>query len=128
MKAAKTRILHVEDDPGLQDLVRTVLETVGGHEVCSASDGVQALALAPQRAPQFLLLDLNLPGMDGIAALRALRELPGLRAVPAVFLTGAEHLQLDSELRELGVSAVMVKPFRPRKLLELVERVISERA
>lgn len=126
MTRAKTLILHVEDDVSQQSLVRITLERAGAYRVCSAGDGDQALDLARAQAPQLLLLDLDLPGMDGIAALRGLRELEGLRDVPAVFLTAAGPERMDEELRTLGVREVLGKPFSPRVLLRTIDRVLAD--
>jgi len=125
MTPRKTTILHVEDDRSLQNLVRIALESIGGYSVRTAADGYQALALAGEAAPQLLLLDLDLPGMNGIATLRALRELPGLADVPAVFLTASNDPAIEAELRRLGVSEILLKPFRPRLLVGTIQRLLS---
>jgi two-component system, OmpR family, response regulator len=118
-------ILHVEDDPSLQNLVRITLEQLGGYAVRTAVNGYLALDLARQAPPDLLLLDLDLPGMNGIATLRALRQIDGLGGVPAVFLTAAVDPQIDAELRSLGVQEVLAKPFRPRLLVQALGRVLG---
>ncbi|HEX5093848.1 MAG TPA: response regulator [Burkholderiales bacterium] len=125
MIRSKTLILHVEDDASQQSLVRITLERSGAYEVHSAGDGDQALHAARARAPQLLLLDLDLPGMDGIAALRGLRAVEGLRDVPVVFLTAAGPERMDDELRSLGVREVLGKPFSPRVLVQTIDRVLA---
>lgn len=125
MADEKTRILHVEDDPSLQRLVRAALEQLGGYEVCTAADGREALERARAFVPQLLLLDLDLPGMNGIETLHALRALPGLAAVPAVFLTAAGQPEVEAELRAAGVSEILQKPFRPRLLVRAIARVLD---
>ncbi len=127
MTQARKLILHVEDDVSQQSLVRITLERAGAYQVCSAGDGDQALDLARAQPPQLLLLDLDLPGMDGVAALRGLRGLEGLREVPAVFLTAAGPERMDEELRALGVREVLGKPFSPRVLVQTIERVLADR-
>lgn len=127
MTPAKTTILHVEDDPSLQNLVRIALQSLGGYAVRTAADGYQAMALARETPPQLLLLDLDLPGMNGIATLRALRQLPGLAGVPAVFLTAANDPAVEVELRALGVREILQKPFRPRLLVEAIGRVLERK-
>src|SRR5262245_55945825 len=114
----KTRILHVEDDASLQNLVRAALEHLGGYEVHTAADADQALAAARQCAPQLLLLDLDLPGTNGIDTLRALRGIGGLREVPVIFLTAVAEPAILEELRTLGVQQILPKPFRPRLLVQ----------
>lgn len=127
MSQRKTTILHVEDDASLQNLVRIALESLGGYAVRTAGDGVQAVALAREAAPDLLLLDLDLPGMNGIATLHALRELPGLAAVPALFLTADNDPAVEVGLRMLGVREILRKPFRPRLLVEAVTRVLTRK-
>jgi len=123
----RARILHVEDDPSLQNLVRAALEHLGGHEVRSAADGQQALDAVRGFAPQLLLLDLDLPGISGIDTLRALRRCEGLHDVPVIFLTAAADPQVFEDLRLLGVQEVLRKPFRPRLLVEAIARVLKEK-
>jgi CheY-like chemotaxis protein len=121
-----TAILHVEDDVSLQNLVRAALEHLGGYEVRTAANGPQALELARQHLPRLLLLDLDLPGTSGIEVLRALREIEGLRGVPAIFLTAVVDPRVLAELRALDAREVLQKPFRPRQLVETVTRVLQE--
>jgi len=125
--SVRARILHVEDDPSLQNLVRAALEHLGGYEVRSAADGQQALDAVRDFAPQLLLLDLDLPGISGIDTLRALRRCEGLGNVPVIFLTAAADPQVFDDLRSLGVQEVLRKPFRPRLLVEAIARVLKEK-
>jgi len=121
----KSRILHVEDDPSLRNLVGIALERLGGYAVCSAADGFEAVALARRFAPDLLLLDLDLPGRDGIATLAALRQEAALSEAPVVFLTAAGDAQVRARLQALGVHEVLGKPFRPRELVRVVARVLA---
>lgn len=125
MNRNRTLVLHVEDDASQQSLVRIALEQLGTCLVQSAGDGFEALALARAQLPQLLLLDLHLPGMDGVATLRSLRAIDGLREVPAIFLTAAGPGRLDEEMRALGVREVLGKPFSPRRLVQTVARVLG---
>ncbi len=122
----KTRILHIEDDPSLQKLVRVALEQLGGYEVRTAPDGPAALAQAQAFAPHLILLDLDLPGMSGTATLQALRQIEALRGTPAVFLTAAADPRLLAELHALGAH-VLHKPFRPRLLVETLGRLLDKK-
>lgn len=127
MADPKASILHVEDDPSLQNLVRAALEQLGGYAVRTAANGYQALELARQAPPDLLLLDLDLPGMNGIATLQALRRIDGLGAVPVVLLSAAVELPAEAELRALGVLEVLAKPFRPRLLVQALARVLGRK-
>ncbi len=118
-------VLHVEDDASLQRLVRIALEQGGHYAVQTAADGERALELARDGAPSLVLLDLHLPGMNGMAVLQAMRALPALREVPVVFLTAATDPKLLGELQSLGVTEVLIKPFRPRLLVQTIDRVLG---
>ena len=127
MTGQRKTILHVEDDPSLQKLVRAALERLGSHAVHTAADGLRALEHARVTRPDLVLLDLDLPGMDGLATLAALRALEGLRSLPAVFLTATGDPAVKERLLQAGANAVLAKPFRPRELLQLVERALAEK-
>jgi two-component system, OmpR family, response regulator len=125
MSERKTTILYVEDDASLQKLVRIALESLGRYTVRTAGDGHEAMAIARDPAPELLLLDMNLPGMNGIATLRALRQLPGLAEVPVIFLTAVNDPAVEVELYALGARGVLRKPFRPRLLLQSIDGVLG---
>ena len=127
MTDQRKTILHVEDDPSLQKLVRAALERLGTYAVHTAADGFQAIERARAAAPDLVLLDLDLPGMDGVATLAALRALEGLKDVPALFLTATGDPAVRERLVQAGASAVLGKPFRPRELLLVIERVLAEK-
>ncbi len=110
------RILVAEDDADIREVLQLSLELVGGFEVCLVSSGQQALDQAPLFAPHVILLDVMMPGMDGVQTLRALRLLPGLASVPVLFLTAkAQPDEIASYLRE-GACGVILKPFDPMQL------------
>jgi CheY-like chemotaxis protein len=117
-------ILHVEDDRSLRNLVAVTLENVGGFAVRAAADGFEALALAREVTPSLVLLDLDLPGLDGMATLRELRGIERLRGVPVIFLTATSDPAVMARLEREGVVEVLGKPFRPRQLLQSVERAL----
>lgn len=128
MTDKKKKILHVEDDLSLRNLVRTALERLGGYAVCTAADGFQAVELAHSFGPHLILLDLDLPGRDGIATLAALREIDALREVPAVFLTATADPSMRAKLVAAGACEVLSKPFRPRELVQAIARALGSEA
>ena len=125
MTHAKAAILHVEDDPSLQRLVRAALEQLGDYMVRSAATGADALSLAGQFVPQLLLLDVDLPDMSGLSLLRRLRGMPGHAAVPALLLTAVREPGARGELQDLGVCEILHKPFRPRLLVQTIDRILA---
>ncbi len=81
------RILYVEDEPDIQAVAKLALEMVGGFTVKVCSSGEEALREAAAFAPDMILLDVMMPGMDGPSTLKALRELPSLAELPVAFMT-----------------------------------------
>src|SRR5512146_135009 len=122
------KILHVEDDASLQRLVRIVLEQIGGYAVQTVADGARALDAARETVPHLVLLDIDLPGMNGVAVLRAMRASAELREIPVIFLTATAEPELGEAGDSLGVSEILVKPFRPRLLVQTIDRVLGSRA
>jgi len=109
------RILVVDDDRDVADSMAMLLTTCG-HEVRTAYDGAAALALAPRYRPEAVLLDLGMPGMDGYAVARALRQRPELHETLIVALTGWGQEEDRRRSREAGFDHHLVKPVDPDRL------------
>jgi two-component system, OmpR family, alkaline phosphatase synthesis response regulator PhoP len=119
------RVLVVDDEPDVLLLCRLNLEQ-RGHEVLEAPNGDKALELARERAPELIVLDLMLPGMDGYQVLRTVRADERTSGIPVLVLT-AKSLQADRERsRQLGAAAFLTKPFLPDELCEMVDQVLAE--
>ena len=110
------RILYVEDEPDIQAVARIALETVGGLILQVCSCGEEALQAAVEFAPDLLLLDVMMPGMDGPTTLRELRNLPELANTPAVFMTAKVQPQEIVQFKSYGALDVIPKPFDPMTL------------
>ena len=118
MAGSLSKILHVEDEPDIQEVAKMALEAVGGFTVKTCSNGEEALAAAQEFGPDLLLLDVMMPGMDGPTTFGKLRELPGLEGTPGIFMTAKV---MDSEVARfmaLGALGVLPKPFDPMTLSE----------
>jgi diguanylate cyclase (GGDEF)-like protein len=111
-----TRILIVEDEPDIQAIAQLALEAVGGFTTKVCSSGADALLIAPDFAPDLILLDVMMPGMDGLTTLQALRELPATAATPVMFITAKVQPQEIAQYRERGALDVIPKPFDPMTL------------
>ncbi|ACL25577.1 response regulator transcription factor [Chloroflexus aggregans] len=119
----KRTILVVDDEPGIVKIARDYLERAGFH-VISAGDGPSALRLARQEHPSLIVLDLMLPGMDGLDVTRALRQDPLTAGVPIIMLT-ARVEETDRLIGlELGADDYITKPFSPRELVARVRAVL----
>lgn len=121
------RILYVEDDPDIQTVAALALEVVGGFNVKVCSSGEQALEEAVPYAPDMILLDVMMPGMDGPSTLAALRKLPTLEHVPVAFMTAKVQPHEVDQLIALGAESVIAKPFDPMTLANQV-RTLWEQA
>jgi DNA-binding response OmpR family regulator len=114
------RVLVVDDEPKIVEVVGDYLRSAG-FAVTTAADGERAVALARARPPDLVVLDLGLPGLDGLDVARALR---GTSPVPIIMLT-ARGEETDRVLGlELGADDYLVKPFSPRELLARVRAVL----
>lgn len=120
MEQSLKKIMVVEDDPDIQLITRLSLETGGGYEVRVCGSGADAVQSAPAYAPDLILLDLMMPGMDGIATMDALRKLPGTKAIPVVFFTAHAQRQTRQDLLQRGALGVIVKPIEPDTLVEQI--------
>ncbi len=119
------RILHVEDDRSIQAVARLALETLGGFEVLSCLSGQDALDQVQGFNPDFILLDVMMPGMDGPETLSKLRELVDIEQIPVAFMTAKVQPQEIEQYRQLGAREVIVKPFDPMTLAAQVRDIWS---
>ena len=117
------RILLVEDETDIQMVARLALEDIGGFEVAVCASGEDALREGPSFAPQLILLDFMMPGMDGRGTMQAFRSLPSLALVPVVFLTARAQSAEVEEYHRLGAIDVIVKPFDPLTLASQVKAI-----
>jgi two-component system chemotaxis response regulator CheY len=115
-------VLVVDDDPFIRRLIVTTLEDIAGFELFEAADGEQAVTMAEQIGPAVVLLDIDMPRLDGIEACRRLRGLPGGGGATIVMLTAAAAGQ-ESVARAAGADLFLTKPFSPLDLLRLVDEL-----
>lgn len=116
------RVMTVDDSKTMRDMVAYTLRQAG-YVVNEAEDGQKALAALRMSVVDLVITDLNMPNMDGISLIRALRKDLKFRAVPILMLTTEADAAKKSEGREAGATGWIVKPFSPEKLLDVVRRV-----
>ncbi len=114
-----TRILVIEDNEQNLYLTRFILER-GGLDVVEARDGKAGLAAARDASPELILLDIQLPGMDGFEVARALRGDPGTATTPIVALTSFIMAEDRARLMEAGCDGMIEKPIDPEGFLDEV--------
>jgi CheY-like chemotaxis protein len=117
-------ILIVDDEPFMLRLIEASLKK-GGFAVTACRSGEQALEWAADHSPLLIIMDLMMPGLDGVTTLRYLTQLPGLRDVPAIMLTAKGHQLAQLEGGESGAQVFLTKPFSPSQLLEETRRLLA---
>jgi CheY-like chemotaxis protein len=112
-------VLVVDDDPFTRRLITTTLEDVGHFELYEAADGVEAVAVAEMTQPRLVFLDVDMPGVDGIAVCRKLRSTPAGDDATIVLLSDRRD-GFERRAREAGADIVLTKPFSPLRLLRIL--------
>ncbi len=118
------KVLLIDDDPDVRRIGSMSLRKLGGFEVILASSGAEGLVTAEQALPDLILLDMVMPGLDGMVTITELKKSPMAKAIPVIFLTGARDQLVLETIREVGAVGVIYKPIDPLRLpsqaLELV--------
>jgi two-component system, cell cycle response regulator DivK len=117
-------ILIVEDNPRNMKLVRDVLQ-VKGHETLEATNAEDGIVLATERKPDLVLMDIQLPGMNGIDALRVLRSQPATDRIPVIAVTASVMQQDRKLITEAGFDAYVGKPITLAEFLKAVNDLLA---
>jgi CheY-like chemotaxis protein len=117
------KIMYVEDEPDIQAVAKLALEALGGFQVKICSSGQEALDSVLAFAPDLILLDVMMPGMDGPSTLKALRDLSELSKTPVIFMTAKVQPQELLQYKSLGAVDVIPKPFDPMTLADTVKKI-----
>jgi CheY-like chemotaxis protein len=121
-----SKVLLVDDEDSLRKVMRDLLER-DGYVVTEARDGVQALDQVDRIGPDIIVLDLNLPGLDGYGVLSHLRSRPATANIPVIVLTAKGDEDNEVRVFELGADDFLTKPFRARALSARLEAVLGRR-
>ncbi len=119
------RVLVVDDDDAIREVAEVALGIVGGWDVVAASSGAECVRRASEVAPEAILLDVMMPGMDGPTTVEKLREDPATQDIPVILLTAKVQ---PSELRaweRLDLAGVIAKPFDPMTLAAKVAALLG---
>ncbi len=120
----KKRVMTVDDSASVRMMVRYALKGAG-YEVVEAVDGVDALEKLAGMEVQAMVVDVNMPRMDGIEFVRKLREMPGHLETPVLMLTTEENRSRVEDGRRAGANGWMVKPFSPEDLVQILKQVMA---
>ncbi|UCC43831.1 MAG: response regulator [Candidatus Zixiibacteriota bacterium] len=116
-------VLIVDDEEAIRELVKSVL-AAEGHQVLAADCGTDAVSQAEEAKPDLVLMDINMPDMNGYQATRRIKEVPSLEDTPVVFLTGRSAEEDAGRSFAYGAIAYVCKPFSAKELSDLVQATL----
>jgi CheY-like chemotaxis protein len=119
------KVLIVDDEDDIREVAALSLESVAGWQVFTASSGAQGLARAIELQPDAVVLDVMMPGMDGPTTFRELRKNPATAHIPVLLLTAKVQSSDQRRFADLGVEAVLFKPFDPLTLSKQIADVLG---
>jgi CheY-like chemotaxis protein len=122
--APNRTVLVVEDDPVMRGSLVALLQA-NGLSCVTASDGEEALLTCALSPPGLILLDIRMPGMDGIETCHHLKSHPDWAEIPVIVLTGSPEPETESRVREAGSIFYVTKPFSPERLLTAVRLALE---
>lgn len=121
--AVLKKILYAEDEPDIQAVAQMALENIGGFETVLCNSGIEAVEVAPNAAPDLILLDVMMPGLDGTETLKQLREIDSLKDTPVIFLTAKAMPSEVERFKAIGALDVIAKPFNPLTLSDQIRAI-----
>ncbi len=119
------RVLVVDDDISIREIVKISLETMTNWEILTASSGKEAIAIASAQLPDAILLDWMMPDMDGLETLKMIRANPITQSIPVIFLTAKTISQEDSQLNDLKMTGMITKPFKSPNLIKEMRSLLQ---
>lgn len=119
------RILVVDDEVGIRKITQISLEVIAGWQVLSAASGQEGLEIAQTEHPDAILLDVMMPGIDGITTLQHLRENPTTQTIPVILLTAKAQISEQRQLAELSISGLITKPFKATDLVKQIQSILG---
>lgn len=119
------KVLLVDDEEDIRKIGARCLEALGGLQVVVASTVDEALAVALREAPDVILMDMMMPGKDGLTALSQMRQMPTLAATPVIFMTAKVQQSEVEHYVACGAAGVIAKPFDPMTLAADVKGILG---
>ncbi len=124
--AVAIKVLVVDDQNSVRQMTRMTLEEIGFRHIHEAEHGKQAMEIASLQPLDLIISDYNMPEMDGLGLLRAVRGHPVVRKVPFILLTGRGDKELVVKAAQAGVNNYLIKPFTAAMLREKIEQVMGK--
>jgi len=124
--AMAIKVLVVDDQYSVRQMTRMALEEIGFRHIHEAENGVKAMETVTSQPLDLIISDYNMPEMDGLGLLRAVRGHPTVRKVPFILLTGRGDRELVVKAAQVGVNNYLVKPFTADILRQKIEQVVGK--
>ncbi|MGF1523088.1 MAG: response regulator [Leptolyngbyaceae cyanobacterium] len=119
------QVLVVDDDDGVREIIQLSLETVARWKVLPAASGREGLVMAKAQKPDLILLDVMMPGEDGIAIFQQLQADAETQLIPTILLTAKAQLSERKAFMAMGVNGVIAKPFQARELVQQINQILG---
>jgi two-component system alkaline phosphatase synthesis response regulator PhoP len=120
------RILIIDDEADIREATQMCLEITGEWEVVLASSGPEGLLKAVEEKPDAILLDIMMPGMDGLTTMQRLRENSDTAAIPIILLTAKAQSSEQRQLSQLDIAAIITKPYDPYSLSDQLVQALTK--
>jgi len=122
----KVKILVIDDEEDICHFSKSILEKTGKFEVLTSTDALAGINLAKTHKPDLILLDINMPGMDGGAVAQNLRESKSTSEIPIVFLTALlRKVEAEENTGKIGGHFFIAKPVEPKELVKKIESILK---
>ncbi|HEY2038477.1 MAG TPA: response regulator [Edaphobacter sp.] len=119
------RILIIDDEDDIREVASLSLEATAGWKVVTANSGAQGIELATSHQPDAILMDVMMPGMDGPTTFRKMQQIPAIAHIPVLLLTAKVQGIDKRRFADLGVAAILFKPFDPLTLADQIAEALG---
>ncbi|MEM9266800.1 MAG: response regulator [Cyanobacteria bacterium P01_F01_bin.13] len=118
-------ILIIDDDDDIRDVAQLALETVGGWQASTASNGPHGLAQMQATPPDVVLLDVMMPDMDGVEVFKRMQADPKTQKIPVILMTAKTQTTDQERFLNLGITAIITKPFKAMLLSDQIAEILD---
>jgi CheY-like chemotaxis protein len=119
------RILVIDDEADIREIAKVSLQITKNWEVFTAASSQEGVLIAATQQPDAILLDVMMPGVDGLVTLQTLSQNPETQAIPVILLTATLKVATQQQYLQLGAKAVLIKPFDPGLLATQIEKALG---
>jgi len=119
------RVLIVDDDIGIRRIVQLTFQTIANWDVLLASSGSEGVAIAETELPDAILLDVMMPGMDGIETFVKMQANPNTKPIPIILLTAKTKVSEQQHFNNIAIAGVITKPFKAPQLVDQIRSILN---